>query len=61
MNEKRIWLYRSGKASLVPVVSGNRTENMVEILSGITLGDTVIISGLMQLRPGMAVRVNITE
>jgi len=61
MNEKRIWLYRSGKASLVPVVSGNRTENMVEILSGISVGDTVITSGLMQLRPGMAVRVNITE
>jgi membrane fusion protein (multidrug efflux system) len=61
MNEKRIWLFRSGKASLVPVVSGNRTENMVEILSGISVGDTVITSGLMQLRPGMAVRVNITE
>jgi len=61
MNEKRIWLYRNGKASLVPVVSGSRTENMVEILSGINVGDTVITSGLMQLRPGMAVRVNITE
>jgi membrane fusion protein (multidrug efflux system) len=61
MNEKRIWLFRSGKASLVPVVSGNRTENMVEILSGISVGDTVITSGLMQLRPGMAVRVNLTE
>ncbi len=61
MNEKRIWLFRSGKASLVPVVSGSRTENMVEILSGISVGDTVITSGLMQLRPGMAVRVNITE
>jgi len=61
MNEKRIWLYRNGKALLVPVVSGSRTENMVEILSGISVGDTVITSGLMQLRPGMAVRVNITE
>jgi membrane fusion protein (multidrug efflux system) len=61
MNEKRIWLFRSGKASLVPVVSGNRTEDMVELLSGISVGDTVITSGLMQLRPGMAVRVNVTE
>jgi hypothetical protein len=25
------------------------------------VGDTVITSGLMQLRPGMAVRVNITD
>jgi membrane fusion protein (multidrug efflux system) len=61
MNEKRIWLFRNGKAELVPVVAGSRTETMVEILSGISVGDTVITSGLMQLRPNMAVRVNITE
>jgi membrane fusion protein (multidrug efflux system) len=61
MNEKRIWLFKSGKAVLVPVVSGIRTETEVEILSGINAGDTVITSGLMQLRPNMAVRVNITE
>ncbi len=61
MNEKRIWLFRNGKAELVPVVAGSRTETMVEILSGVNVGDTVITSGLMQLRPNMAVRVNITE
>jgi membrane fusion protein (multidrug efflux system) len=61
MNEKRIWLFKSGKAVLVPVVSGSRTETDVEILSGINAGDTIITSGLMQLRPNMAVRVNITQ
>ena len=61
MNEKKIWLFKSGKALLVPVVSGSRTETEVEILSGINQGDTVITSGLMQLRPNMAVRVNITQ
>ncbi len=61
MNEKRIWLFRNGKAELVPVIAGSRTETMVEILSGVGVGDTVITSGLMQLRPNMAVRVNITE
>ncbi|MGB8358113.1 MAG: efflux RND transporter periplasmic adaptor subunit [Bacteroidales bacterium] len=61
MNEKRIWLFKNGKAVLVPVVSGTRTEIDVEILSGVNAGDTVITSGLMQLRPNMPVRVNITE
>lgn len=61
MNEKRIWLFKSGKAVLVPVVSGSRSETDVEILSGINAGDTIITSGLMQLRPDMSVRVNITE
>jgi len=61
MNEKRVWIYNNGKATLVPVVAGTRTETMVEILSGISAGDTVITSGLMQLRPNMPVRVNIVE
>jgi len=61
MNEKRVWIYKNGKATLVPVVAGTRTETMVEILSGISAGDTVITGGLMQLRPNMPVRVNLTE
>ena len=61
MNEKKIWLYRKGKAELIPIVAGIRTESMVEIMSGAQAGDTVITSGLMQLRPGMAVRLNITN
>lgn len=61
MNEKSVWLLRGGKAVLTPVTSGNRTQNMIEILSGISAGDTVITSGLMQLRPNMAVRVNIAD
>jgi hypothetical protein len=34
---------------------------MIEVLSGLSAGDTVLTTGLMQLRPNMAVRVNITE
>lgn len=61
MNEKRVWVYRNGKAVLTPVVSGSRTETMIEVVSGLSVGDTIITSGLMQLRPNMTVRVNITE
>jgi membrane fusion protein, multidrug efflux system len=61
MDEKRVWIYKNGKATLVPVVAGTRTETMVEILSGISAGDTVITGGLMQLRQNMPVRVNLTE
>jgi membrane fusion protein, multidrug efflux system len=61
MNEKRIWLVRNGKAAYTPIVSGSRTDKTVEVLSGITVGDTVITSGLMQLRPNMAVKVSLTN
>jgi membrane fusion protein (multidrug efflux system) len=61
MNEKRVWIYRNGKAMLVPVVAGTRTQTSVEILSGIASGDTIITGGLMQLRQNMPVRVNLTD
>lgn len=61
MNEKKVWVLRKGKAVLTPIVSGARTESVIEVLSGINAGDTVITSGLMQLRPNMSVRVNITD
>jgi membrane fusion protein (multidrug efflux system) len=61
MNEKRVWLARNGKAALVPVVTGIRTEDKVEVTSGIAAGDTVLTSGLMQLRQSMPIRVNITD
>lgn len=61
MNEKRIWLLHGSKAVLAPIVAGSRNDRNIEVLSGINPGDTVIISGLMQLRPGMAVNPTITK
>lgn len=59
MDEKRLWLAHNGRAVLVPVETGTRTETTVEVTSGISVGDTVLTSGLMQLRQNMPVRVNI--
>jgi len=61
MNEKKIWVVNNGRASLVPVVTGTRTATMIEVLSGLSAGDTVLTTGLMQLRDNMPVRVNITD
>lgn len=61
MNEKRIWMARNGRANLVPIKTGLRTEDKIEVTSGISAGDTVLTGGLMQLRQDMPVRVNITE
>ena len=61
MNEKKIWVARNGRAELIPVVTGARTASAIEVISGLAAGDTVLTTGLIQLRPNMAVRVNITE
>ncbi len=52
---RSVWVLKNNRAKLVPVQSGTRTVDMLEILSGIEVGDTVITTGLMQLREGMTV------
>lgn len=55
VNGRSVWVYKSGKAKFVPVQTGNRTADMLEILSGVEKGDTIITTGLMQLREGISV------
>ena len=43
----------------VPVKAGIRTEKEIQILEGLNDGDTVIVSGILQLKPKMPVEVNI--
>ena len=52
---RSVWMLKEGKATLVPVQTGTRTADMLEVLSGIERGDTIITTGLMQLREGISV------
>ena len=53
----QVFLLKGGKAAPQPVQIGQRSEDAVEITKGIAPGDTVIITGVMQLRPGAAVEI----
>ena len=57
MDGKRMWIVKNGKALSVPVETESRDEKNVEVTSGISVGDTILTGGLMQLRDGMAVEV----
>ena len=48
----------SSKAKFVEVEIGERTENEVQITKGLKLGDTVLVTGLLQAKPGMPVRIS---
>ncbi len=50
---------KNGLVVSVPVRTGTRTATGVQILEGLAPGDTVLTSGLMQLRPGMPVNVTV--
>ena len=51
------FLYKNGIAVPRKVESGVRTEDKVQIISGIYAGDTVITSGIMQIRPRAKVKI----
>ncbi len=61
MDGKRLWVVKKGKAVSVPVETESRDEKNVEVISGISVGDTVLTGGLMQLREGMSVSVTLKE
>ena len=52
-----VYLVRDGKARRTPVRVGARTEGRVEILSGVSAGDTVVTAGQQRLEDGAPVRI----
>jgi membrane fusion protein (multidrug efflux system) len=52
------YLYSEGKAKQIEVVKGIRTESHVQALQGLHAGDTLIVTGVMQLRDGLAVKID---
>lgn len=58
VNGRFVWLKKGGNAVQTYVETGDRSTDKVEIMSGITVGDSIIITGLMQLKNDMPVIVN---
>ncbi|MCO6472594.1 MAG: efflux RND transporter periplasmic adaptor subunit [Melioribacteraceae bacterium] len=52
-----VYIYKNGKAFPFPVEIGLRTNNTVEILNGVSVGDTLITSAIIQMRPGLDVKI----
>jgi len=47
----KVFLVRNGKATPVKVQLGTRGDKNVEVLSGLSTGDTLITTGIMQVKP----------
>ena len=54
-----VLIRRNGVVASVPVKIGTRTATHVQVVSGLSPGDTVLTTGIMQLRPGMPVTVTV--
>jgi membrane fusion protein (multidrug efflux system) len=57
----KLLISQAGRVREQRVEIGIRTDREVEILSGIQPGDTVITTGILQLRPGAAVRITLAN
>jgi membrane fusion protein (multidrug efflux system) len=55
--DKKIAVVNNGKAELLTVELGTRTSDKVEVIKGLKAGDTIIVTGIMQVKPGMEVKI----
>lgn len=57
MNSHMIFTYKKGVVNEEEISIGMRTDTDVQVISGIHPGDTVITTGILQVRPGMPVDI----
>lgn len=52
-----VYIYRNGVAKFIDVDIGERTEDMVQITSGLNQGDTLITTNILRLKPEAKVKM----
>jgi len=55
MDGEKVYIYKKGKAQSVKVSTGLRTEANIQITDGLKFGDTLLTSGIMQLRQNLPI------
>lgn len=58
---KVVYISKNGKAQQVPIETGTRTADQILVLSGLNVGDTVLTTGAMALKPDADVKVKIAK
>lgn len=56
--DKKVIVFKNGKADFTTVVTGVRDSAKVEITSGLSIGDTVITTGLLTIKPGSDLKIS---
>jgi membrane fusion protein, multidrug efflux system len=58
MEGEKVFIYKKGRAQSVKINIGLRTESNIQITDGLKFGDTLIITGIMQLRQNLPVTLD---
>jgi membrane fusion protein (multidrug efflux system) len=57
MEGEQVFILRKGKAKAVGIKTGYRNEREVEVTEGLSPNDTIVTSGLLQIKDGMPTKV----
>jgi len=52
-----VYILRNGMANFTSVTTGVRSEKMVEVVQGVNPADSILVTGLMKVRPGARVKI----
>jgi membrane fusion protein (multidrug efflux system) len=58
LGEHIVYKVNNNKAKKVQVEPGVRTESYVQVLKGLSVGDTVVTTGILQLRDGIDLQIS---
>ena len=58
MGVDKVFLYKGGTARPVEIKTGIRTDSVIQVVRGLSPGDTLITSGTLQLRTGLEVKLD---
>lgn len=56
--DKKVITYNGGRADFKVITTGTRDSAKVEILNGLSLGDTIITTGLLSIKPGTKISLS---
>ncbi len=57
INEQTVYVSKNGKAVRKVIQMGNRNADNVHVLEGLSVGDTVITTGLLHIKEGMDLKI----
>jgi membrane fusion protein (multidrug efflux system) len=57
VREKQVIVKKAGKASFVTVETGTRLDKKIQVVTGVQPGDTIVTSGMLQLKPDAPVKI----
>ncbi|MBM3413869.1 MAG: efflux RND transporter periplasmic adaptor subunit [Bacteroidetes bacterium] len=54
---KKVVLYKNGTAVFQDVITGVRNADKIQVIDGVKIGDTVLVTGLMSVRPDSKITI----